>query len=173
MARVPHIDPAGGSYPLQDLLTQLVLSKPGKWLAMNVSRHLDPILLRLTGGRVSTMLTAPVVNLTARGAKTGKERTIALLYWNDGNDVILIASNFGGGRHPQWYYNLCANPDVTLTAGGRSGRYRAELVTDELERRRLYHKGQSLYSGWRNYEETAAESGRTIQVFRLSPRDPA
>ncbi len=65
----------------------------------------------------------PFVSMTTTGAKSGEPRTAAVLYFNDGDDVILIASNYGGTRHPAWYHNLKANPTAELRRGDRSGTY--------------------------------------------------
>ena len=88
------------------------MSKPGRWFAIHVSSRVDPVLIGLTGGRVHTFMTAPVVMLTVRGAKSGKARTIALLHWHDGEDVILIASASAATSTRPWYYNLRSNPEV-------------------------------------------------------------
>lgn len=55
----------------------------------------------------------PIINapLVSTGAKSGQRREVQLTYFNDGPDVILLASNYGGTKHPQWYHNLKANPD--------------------------------------------------------------
>ena len=74
-----------------------------------------PVVAARNPGRVDSALgQIPIVLLTVRGARSGVERTVPLLYFSDGDDVILIASSYGRPKFPAWYYNLKANPDVTL-----------------------------------------------------------
>jgi len=95
------------------------------------------MLIRLTHGRVTSTGPWPrFVLLTHTGAKSGIQRTTPLLYFTDGDRVILIASNYGGARHPAWYYNVKVNSTVTLYAGGFEGRFVGEEVTG-AERDRL------------------------------------
>ena len=85
-------------------------SRAGQFIARHVARHTDPYLFRLTGGRVNmgAIINAPLVST---GAKSGQRREVQLTYFHDGPDVILLASNYGGTKHPQWYYNLKAHPE--------------------------------------------------------------
>jgi deazaflavin-dependent oxidoreductase (nitroreductase family) len=156
--------------PLAELLTRFVLTRPGRWFAINVAARVDPFLMRLTGGRVSCFGRAPVVLLTVRGRRTGKPRTCPLLYYTEGDDAILVASNFGRESHPAWYHNVLAAPEVTLTSRGGSGRYRGREVTDEAERRRLYADFERMTRAYGNYRERTESSGRTIRVLRLTPK---
>jgi deazaflavin-dependent oxidoreductase (nitroreductase family) len=78
--------------------------------------------MRLTHGRLTSIGTWPrCVLLSHTGAKSGIERATPLIYFTDDDRVILVASNYGGARHPAWYYNVKANPNVTLCAGGFEG----------------------------------------------------
>src|SRR6478735_3950870 len=61
----------------------------GDWYLKQVAPRLDPPLLRLTGGRVSSVYPVPVLLLTTTGAKTGLPRTLPLLYLDDGDDIVL------------------------------------------------------------------------------------
>jgi deazaflavin-dependent oxidoreductase (nitroreductase family) len=92
-----------------------------------------------------------------------------LLYFSDGDDAVVIASNYGRERHPAWLANVKANPDVQLQARGRGGRYRAR-VAEPAERDRLFGLAQRLTRVYGSYEQRATE--RTIQVVVLSPLDP-
>ncbi len=171
MSRIPAVDPER-PFPLQELLTRIGLSKPGRWFAINVAARIDPFVLAATRGRLSTFASAPVVLLTTTGRRSGQPRTAAVLYYTEGDDVIVVASSFGRAKHPGWYHNLRANPEATLTSRGRSGRYRAQEVTDPDERLRLYRRAEHMYRGWRDYEAMAGAAGLQIAVFRLSPLDP-
>ena len=106
-----------------------------------------------------------VVNapLVTNGAKSGQPREVQLTYFHDGPDPILIASNFGGEKHPGWYYNLKANPECRF--GGED--FRASEVTDSAEHARLYALAQQVYAGYGDYLAKTASYGRHIPVFRL------
>ena len=106
--------------------------------------------------------------LTATGARSGRPRTTPLLYFSDGDDVVLIASNYGGRRHPAWYRNVKANPDVTLSARGQTARYRAREA-EGAERDRLWKLAQRFARTYGRYEQMAGE--RRIPLMVLSPLD--
>ena len=142
-------------------------SRPGQFLARHVNPRIDPWLYRATGGRypscLGTIATAP---LKATGAKSGQPREVELTYFHDGSDPILIASNYGGPKHPQWYYNLKAHPECEF--GGE--RFLATQVTDPDEYARLYALAEQIYAGYGDYRTKAAAVGRQIPVIRLVPR---
>jgi deazaflavin-dependent oxidoreductase (nitroreductase family) len=139
----------------------------GRAMAMKVAARVDPTLMRLSGGRVGMGLMMPSVNVTTTGARSGRPRTVTLLYFTDGDDVILVASSFGREKHPAWYHNLKAHPEATLTARGGSGRYRAEEVTEEAERARLFALADRVYAGYADYRAMTAAAGRSIPLLRL------
>jgi deazaflavin-dependent oxidoreductase (nitroreductase family) len=132
----------------------------------NISRRLDPVLLRASGGRLSTIAVYPVLTLTARGARSGVPRSTPLVYFTDGDRVVLMASNYGGARHPAWCHNVRANPDVTLSADGHEGRYLGREVTGE-ERRRLWELAKQMARNYGQYEQMTG--GREIPVFVFTP----
>ncbi|MDQ1733692.1 MAG: hypothetical protein QOK10_3851 [Pseudonocardiales bacterium] len=137
----------------------------GYWYLKRIAPRLDPPMLRLTGGRVSSVFPVPVMLLTTTGAKTGQPRTLPLLYLTDGERLILIASNYGKTSHPAWYRNLTANPTVEVLAGKRSGTYTAGEITDAAERDRAWELALDQYAGYGDYEERAGD--RTIPLVRL------
>ena len=110
----------------------------------------------------------PVVFLHAMGARTGKQRVTLLTYFTDGDDVILIASNYGRPRHPAWLYNVRSHPEVTLRARGRQGRYRAR-ETAGAERDRLWDLATRWTPPLARYQAMAG--GRTIPVIRCTSVD--
>lgn len=132
----------------------------------NISRRLDPFLLRVSGGRLSTIAVYPVLTLTARGARSGIPRSTPLVYFTDGDRVVLMASNYGGERHPAWCHNVRANPDVTLSADGHEGRYMGRETSGE-ERQRLWEIAKQMARNYRQYEQMTA--GREIPVFVFTP----
>ncbi len=137
----------------------------GDWYMKQIAPRLDPPLLHLTGGRVSSVYPVPVMLLTTTGAKSGQARTLPLLYLNDGDAIILIASNYGKTSHPAWYRNLVANPKVEVLAGKKSGTYTATEITDPAERDRGWDLALDMYAGYGDYEGRAGD--RTIPLVRL------
>jgi deazaflavin-dependent oxidoreductase (nitroreductase family) len=166
--RIPAVDPRRRPSAALGLATRIALSKWGTWFYSRVAARIDPWLVRISRGRLSSIRgILPVVLLTARGARSGQQRTVALVYFTEGEDVILMASSFGRPRYPAWYHNLKANPEVTLEAMGRRGRFRAR-ETDGEDRERLYELAKQLYSGYGNYEQRT-EGIRHVPVLRLTP----
>jgi deazaflavin-dependent oxidoreductase (nitroreductase family) len=151
-------------------MRQFVMGRVGTWIAMTFSTRVDPPLLRLTGGRFSTGVFFPVVLLTARGRRSGKPRTVPLVYFTQGDDVILTASSFGRPKHPAWYLNVKANPEVELLGGGVRRRYLARETNGE-ERERLFALAERLYAGYGLY--ATRTGGRTIPVLVLRPLSDA
>jgi deazaflavin-dependent oxidoreductase (nitroreductase family) len=98
--------------------------------------RLEPLgvfLFRLTRGRIAEMVKAPgdVLALTTRGRKSGKPRTVVLLGFRDGSDMVVVAANTGEPRHPGWYYNLKANPHARMELNGVTLDVRAEELSPE------------------------------------------
>jgi len=146
-------------------LEKVARTPVGDWYLKRIAPRLDPPLLRLTGGRVSSVYPVPVMLLTTTGAKTGLPRTLPLLYLTDCDAIILIASNYGKTTHPAWYRNLVANPKVKVLAGKKSGTYSAAEITDPAERDRALDLALDMYAGYGDYEGRAGD--RTIPLVRL------
>ena len=135
---IPTVDPDRPPTRLKRLLTPFALSRPGTWYGINVAARIDPKLMRLTRGRVNLGGNVlPTLLLTTRGRKSGVERTVPLVYFSDGDDVILMASSFGRPRYPAWYHNLKANPAVTIERGAESFEAIATIPAGE-ERDQLW-----------------------------------
>jgi deazaflavin-dependent oxidoreductase (nitroreductase family) len=171
MGRIAPLDPDAPKGRLYRASERFALTRPGRWTAINVAPRLDPVLLKLSGGRLASFPEANVVLLTVTGRRSGQPRTLPLLYFTEGDDVILIASSYGREHHPAWYLNAVAHPEVELRRGRHGGRYRAVDVLDDAERRRLYLRAHGLFSGYAGYEQRAGAAGRTIPVLRLTPLD--
>lgn len=137
-----------------------------RFLSRHVSWHLDPVLLRLTGGRLASTLVFPTAVLETRGAHTGARRRNAVITVADGGRTVVVASNAGDPRHPAWFHNLRADPDVLL--GGRP--MRATIVDDPAERERLWALADDVFPAFERYRRDAAAVGRTIPLVALTPR---
>lgn len=154
---------------LRQLVQRITSSRPGVWLFSRTAHHLDRAVLRLTGGRhtLSSLLAGvPIITLTTIGAKSGESRSVPLVGVLDGEQVALIASNWGGPRHPAWYHNLRANPRATVTIGGRSWVCLARPAS-EGERERYWRAAVRLYPGYAAYARRTG--GRVIPVMVLEP----
>ncbi len=162
-----YVDPHRKRRQFYQIAEKFGRSPAGQWFARHVSTRLDPVLYGATGGRVTTSM-GVVVNapLVTTGAKSGQPREVQLTYFHDGPDPILIASNFGGQKHPAWYHNLKAHPECRF--GGEE--FVAHEVTDAGEHARLYALAQQVYSGYGDYLARTAPHGRRIPLFRLKAR---
>src|SRR5690349_16137944 len=86
---------------------------------------------RANGGVVSGPLGGrPLLLLTTTGAKSGRPFTTPLNYSQDGERLVLIASRGGTPRHPDWYHNLVANPEVTIELGVEKFQARASTAQE-------------------------------------------
>ncbi len=111
-------------------------------------------------------LADPAALLQTRGARTGRPRRNATIYFHDGDRVTIIASYRGEPRHPAWYHNVRAHPDVVY--GGRP--FRAHTVTDPAEQARLWALADRVFPPFALYREWAARANRTIPIVQLLPR---
>jgi deazaflavin-dependent oxidoreductase (nitroreductase family) len=165
-AKLPYVDPHKRRGRLYLAVARLSATRFGAWFSVNVAWKLDPFLLRLSGGRLSTTGPLAAALLESRGARTGQTRRNATLYFHDGERVTIVASKRGLPEHPAWYHNLRKHPDVLY--GGLP--FRAELVEDEAERRRLWELADRVFPQYAEYREQAAKAGRTIPIFQLVSR---
>src|SRR5262245_29971994 len=139
------------------------------WVRHGFMRAVDQLtqgLFHLTGGRLGgRQLKYTILLLETRGRRSGLPRTHTLLYVRDGERYVICASNFGAARHPAWYWNLRADPQVYIQV--ERTRLRA-LATDAegAERLRLW---QLLRASWPRYERYQARISRTIPVVVLTP----
>lgn len=132
---------------------------------------LPPIDARFAGRRRSATSLGtgfPLCYLTTTGRRTGESRTVPLLYVADGDRIVLIASNWGGRRHPAWALNLDAAPEARVTVNGVERRYRARRATPD-ERQRHWLEAVEVWPGYDDYRARAGRAGREIRVFVLEP----
>jgi len=88
-----------------------------------------------------------------------------VIYFHDADRVIIVASQAGYPTNPAWFYNARAHPDVRL--GGQP--FRAQVVYDEGERRRLWELADRVFPAFARYRVSAGHSGRTIPILQLVP----
>jgi deazaflavin-dependent oxidoreductase (nitroreductase family) len=122
-------------------------------------------LYKKSGGRLgATMQGAPILLLTTRGRKTGKQRVTPLIYLKDDSSYALVASKGGWPEDPLWYKNLKAEPSVQVQIGPEVRAMRARTASPE-ERARLWPKLVAIYKGYADYQSW---SDRQIPVVILS-----
>ena len=137
------------------------IAAPQKW-----ATKLHASLFRATGGKVGGRLVgSPVLLLVTTGRKSGLQRTTPLLYLDDGNRHVIVASNGGAAKHPVWWLNLRANPEATVEIGGRKTRVRATEAQRE-ERARLWRRLVLMYGPYESYRK---KTDREIPVILLEP----
>jgi deazaflavin-dependent oxidoreductase (nitroreductase family) len=163
---LPYVDPRKRRGVVYRAYAQLVGTRAMAWLSRRIGWKLDPVLLRLSGGRVGLGLLLPTALLETRGARTGRLRRNGVIYFHDDERVTIIASKAGMPHHPAWFHNLRAHPEVRF--GGRP--FRAEVVDDESERARLWQSADLVFPPYATYRERAARTGRTIPIVQLRPR---
>ena len=151
---------------LRGTVESVAASPAGSWYIINVSSKLDPWILKRTDGRLSAMPGVPVLLLQHTGARTGKVRETPLVYIEDGDDIVIVASKGGAPEHPTWYHNLLANPECSLIVKDRSGRYYAREATG-VRRTRLWAEALEVYGGYEVYQRRAG--GRRVPLMVLSP----
>jgi deazaflavin-dependent oxidoreductase (nitroreductase family) len=168
---IPPFDPETGSRAGRRYLQLALKTRPVRRVVTQAAKRGDPVLHGLTRGRFGGRLALPFVSMTTTGARSGQPRVTAVLYFNDGEDLIVIASNYGRDHHPAWYHNLKAHPAALLAQGDRGGTYVASEVMGEHERERLLKLAERVYGGFADYRELTAKIGRRIPIMRLRQTD--
>jgi deazaflavin-dependent oxidoreductase (nitroreductase family) len=126
-----------------------------------------PHVYRLTHGRFlpGPLGSSTTVLVDQVGRKSGARRTTPLLYIEDGDDVIVIASKGGSQNHPAWWLNLREMDETTIQIGGERRRVKVRQASAE-ERARLWPKVVEMWSDYANYQE---RTDREIPLGILSP----
>jgi deazaflavin-dependent oxidoreductase (nitroreductase family) len=150
------------------IIQNFARSRVGGWMFVNVFNSVDRFLMSTTKARISTGIGSRfnenAVLLGCTGARSGLSRQVPLLATPVDNEFVLIASKAGSPEHPAWYRNLKANPDCTLTAGGRVLRCTAREAEGE-ERERLWRAAVDNYAGYADYQR---RTERRIPVMVLT-----
>ncbi len=120
---------------------------------------------RANEGRVGgPFANATLLLLHTTGAKSGKERINPLVTFEDDGRLVIVASKGGAPTNPDWYYNVVANPQVSVEYGTET--FRAEAAAaEEPQRSALYAKMEDNFAAFTEYKEKA---GRVIPVITLT-----
>jgi deazaflavin-dependent oxidoreductase (nitroreductase family) len=117
------------------------------------------------GGEIPGMHRDRLLLLTTVGARTGREHTTPMMFHRHGDRLLVMASNVGAPKHPDWYLNLVASPEVTVEVGDET--YQAVAVpTGGEERERLWSVIKERYPFFADHE---AKTDRVIPVVALEP----
>ena len=139
------------------------IPSPSQWVADQVELYessdgTEGLTLRDSG--------LPVIIVTNLGCKTGAIRKTPLMRVSNGNCYVLIASQGGAPKHPQWYHNLKAAPEVEIRDGTKVHSMRVREIAKGNERNRLWKIAVEAYPP---YEEYQQKTNRMIPVFLAEP----
>lgn len=166
----PHAQPTRHDVALiLKLYYGFAATRFGTWCARTVLLPIDDRLMRRSRGRLSIVGSPAmrVLVLTSTGHKSGRPRDTPLTYIRDGHRLLVLGSNLGQPHHPDWSYNLIANPDASVTIAGTAMPVRASLLTgDEREHALAHFLAQTIY---RQYH---ARADRELRLFALARRSP-
>jgi deazaflavin-dependent oxidoreductase (nitroreductase family) len=120
---------------------------------------------RANAGKVGGSFSrASMVLITTTGARSGNRRTTPLVYLPDGDNIVIFASKGGAPKHPDWYHNLCAHPEITVEVGGEVFQATA-TVAEGAEHDRLYAEQARRFPIFADYQ---AKATRKIPVVVLT-----
>jgi len=119
------------------------------------------------GGKVGgPFANTPLLLLTTIGAKSGQPRIAPLAYITDGDHFIVIASKAGAPTNPDWYYNLLANPSVTVEIGHEHFQARAAIAEGQ-ERERLYAQMGAQLPQFLEYQQKTSRQIPVVVLERI------
>jgi deazaflavin-dependent oxidoreductase (nitroreductase family) len=133
-----------------------------------LDRWLSPagvFVMRRTSGRIADPWKVEALVLTTHGRRSGRERTVVLRYFPDGEAMVVAAANDGGRSHPGWYFNLAATPEARVEVRGRVLPVRAEVMPDE----EATAWWQRIVRIQPSYERFARATSRRFPIVRLVP----
>jgi deazaflavin-dependent oxidoreductase (nitroreductase family) len=124
--------------------------------------------IRWTGGRLGWSVgKLPIIELTTTGRRSGEPRTVILLSpVQEGGTFVIVASRGGDDRHPAWFHNRSADPEVEVASKGRPKRTMSARVATADERARLWPQVVAAYKSYAGYQE---RTKRVIPLVLLEP----
>lgn len=135
------------------------------WVAEQIAEY------EASGGTRATTLRdtgIPIIVVTMRGQRSGAVRKIALMRVEHEGCYALVASRGGAPTHPDWYYNLLADPSVSIQDGATPQAFTVREV-DGAERDLWWQRSVDVFATYDDYRVSAGEAGRTIPVLVAEP----
>ena len=153
----------------KDFINRFSTTPAGRFIAQHVGSRLDPWIYRKSGGRFTSggPPTIPQLVLTSIGRRSGNPRPAQLGYARDGDDLLVVASNFGTARHPAWRANLRAEPRARVLLDGEEFPVVAEEL-DAAGKERAWPILDAVVPQYRIYR---TRTDRDISIFRLRRTD--
>lgn len=157
---------------VSEIIKRISSSRPGAWLLARILPSIDRWWFRRKHGEstlTGVILELPTAMITTIGAKSGKPRTVPLLYiasQDDPSTFALIATNFGQEHYPAWYFNLKANPRAICTLNGITRVYHAHEA-DGKEYETYWRLATQTYFGYALYRQRIHR--RRIPILVLTP----
>ena len=121
---------------------------------------------RANSGKVAQFADRELLLLHTTGAKSGQTRLNPLVYSIDGDRLVVVASKGGAPTNPDWYYNVIANPLVTVEVGNEEFQAQAK-VAEEPERTRLFDKMSAEMPGFADYQQKTSRILPVVILTRL------
>jgi F420H(2)-dependent quinone reductase len=129
--------------------------------------QMNASIYRMSGGRLmASMANSPICVVRMQGARSNQWRDVPLMYVPNGDGVILVASLGGAPKHPVWYYNLVAHPDIEVLVKERTLKLRARIAS-AAEKAALWPKCVAAYPAYADYQK---KTTRDIPLFICEPR---
>jgi deazaflavin-dependent oxidoreductase (nitroreductase family) len=139
-------------------LDQKPIDSPQSWVAEHVRRYIET-----NGEDGYWWRDAPTLILTTLGRRTSKPRRLALIYGEDGDRYVVVASKGGADQHPEWYLNLLEHPEIQVQIRGDRFRASARTATPE-EHNALWPRMVKI---WPDYDKYQAKTDRQIPLVIL------
>jgi deazaflavin-dependent oxidoreductase (nitroreductase family) len=108
-----------------------------------------------------------VVVVTMRGARSGRPRRVPLMRVEHDGTYAVVASYGGAPKHPTWYYNLVANPEVSVQDGARHVDGLTTRIAEGPEREVWWERSVAAFPPYAEYQQ---KTDRVLPVFLLEPK---
>ncbi|MEO7910144.1 MAG: nitroreductase family deazaflavin-dependent oxidoreductase [Roseiflexaceae bacterium] len=128
-------------------IEQEPIDSPTGWVAKHVQRYIET-----DGEHGHIYMGAPTLILTTLGRRSGKPRRLALIYGQDGDHYVVVASKGGAAQHPEWYLNLLDHPEVQVQVLADRFRANARTATPE-EHKALWPRMTEIWHHYNNYQK--------------------
>ena len=153
---------------LRRIILNMAATRPGMWVFYLYVRLIDIPISRLTKGAFIPSANwdiMPIIYLTATGVKSGIPRSIPVLCIPDGENLILVGSNWGNAKNPSWANNLRKHPQTQVRKGKMEKGFSARELRGD-ERSAYLQKAVRFYPPYVSYEQ---HSNRSLPIFLLEP----